>query len=152
MAGGTDKKIHIRRVMPGDVSRGLLETLADLTRLEGLTQAKAKKLIKMLDSDKKRKMLVAVDKSGAVVGTATLLVEQKLTYNGGRVGHIEDVVVRKVHERRGLGSLLVRAAMEHAKRQGCFRVILDCRDYNVPFYEKLGFKKVGNEMRLEFGH
>ena len=31
---------------------------------------------------------------------------------------------------------------------GCYKVILDCNDQNVAFYEKLGFKKHVNHMRF----
>ena len=33
---------------------------------------------------------------------------------------------------------------------GCYKVILDCNDQNVPFYEKLGFKKHVNHMQQRF--
>lgn len=29
--------------------------------------------------------------------------------------------------------------MEEAKRQKCYKIILDCAEYNVPFYAKSGF-------------
>ena len=37
-----------------------------------------------------------------------------------------------------------------AKRSGCYKVILDCAEKNVGFYEKLGFVKKEIQMALYF--
>ena len=36
-----------------------------------------------------------------------------------------------------------------SKNRGCYKTILDCTDDVKPFYEKLGFKQVANELRLD---
>ena len=48
---------------------------------------------------------VAVD-NNKIVGSTTLFIEQKFIHDGGLVGHIEDVVVRKDYEGRGIGMKL----------------------------------------------
>jgi glucosamine-phosphate N-acetyltransferase len=40
--------------------------------------------------------------------------------------------------------------IEFAKNRGCYKTILDCTDDVKPFYEKLGFKHIANELRLDY--
>jgi len=40
---------------------------------------------------------------------------------------------------KGLGRRIVQLLKQMAFAAGCYKVILDCRDDNVPFYEKCGF-------------
>jgi glucosamine-phosphate N-acetyltransferase len=75
-----------------------------------------------------------------VFGSVTLLVEQKFIHGGGRVGHIEDVAVRRDCQLHGVGSALVRHATEQARRLGCYKVILDCFDELVPYYGRFGYR------------
>jgi N-acetylglutamate synthase-like GNAT family acetyltransferase len=84
-----------------------------------------------------------------VIGTASLLVEQKFIHQGGMVGHIEDVSVRLGYEKMGVGTALVRHATEQARKLGCYKVILDCSENLIPFYESLGFRCHAVQMRTE---
>jgi GNAT superfamily N-acetyltransferase len=55
---------------------------------------------------------------------------------------LEDLFVEESARRDGLGSELVRAAIERAKERGCRRIELDVNDANEParaLYERHGF-------------
>ena len=84
-----------------------------------------------------------------IVGTITLLIEPKIIHNAGFVGHIEDVVVDEKYRGKGFGNMLVNHAISIAKDRGCYKVILDCDEDNIYFYEKCGFKQKGVSMRLD---
>ena len=86
---------------------------------------------------------------GKIVGSTTLLIEQKFIHDGGLVGHIEDVVVNKDFQGQKIGEKVMKYLLEIAKNRGCYKTILDCTEDVKPFYEKLGFKQVGNELRLD---
>ena len=86
---------------------------------------------------------------GEIVGTATVFTEHKLLHYGSRVGHIEDVVVNKDKRLKGVGKELISKCVEFAKRMHCYKVILDCADHNIPFYESCGFKVSCNCMRVD---
>ena len=95
-------------------------------------------------------IIVAEDlESSEIIGTATLLIEQKFIHNGGKVGHIEDVVTRKGFEGRGVGREIVNKLIEIANEYGCYKIILDCDVTVVKFYEKMGFVKKAITMRLD---
>ena len=84
-----------------------------------------------------------------IVGTASILIEQKFIHNGSCVGHIEDVVVHKNYEGKGIGSLLIKKCIEIAKEYKCYKIILDCNSSKTGFYEKFGFKSNSLCMRLD---
>ena len=81
-----------------------------------------------------------------------MLVEQKFIHNGGKVGHIEDVVTRKEYSGKGVGSSLVQKCIETAKEEKCYKIILDCSLDNIAFYEKAGFRKHEVSMRYDIGY
>ena len=91
---------------------------------------------------------VAID-NNKIVGSTTLLIEQKFIHDGGLVGHIEDVVVRKDYEGKGIGIKLVMSMLERAKEKNCYKTILDCKDDVKQFYERIGFKRESNGMRYD---
>jgi glucosamine-phosphate N-acetyltransferase len=94
-------------------------------------------------------IFVAVDKSGKVIGSITLLLEQKYIHDGGKVGHIEDVVTRKGYAGKGIGSALVNKCINLAKEEKCYKMILDCSPTNILFYKKAGFREHEISMRYD---
>ena len=84
-----------------------------------------------------------------IIGTITLFVEDKIIHNGSKVGHIEDVVVDKNYRKMGVGKLLIDYVVKLSKDRGCYKVILDCDEDNIKFYEKCGFKTKGVCMRFD---
>jgi len=80
-------------------------------------------------------------KKSKIIGTATLLVEKKFIRGAGKSGHIEDVVVDSSYRGKNLGKRVIDQLVHLAKSIGCYKVILDCSEKNVSFYEKCGFTK-----------
>lgn len=92
-------------------------------------------------------IIVAEDPtSGTIVGTATLLIEYKFIRGAGKIGHIEDVVVDAAARGQRLGAKLVEKLTERAKAAGAYKIILDCSESNVAFYEKIGLTKKDVQM------
>lgn len=76
-----------------------------------------------------------------VVGTASCIAERKFIRGCGKAGHIEDVVVDSEYRGLKLGARLVEALIGAAQEMGCYKVILDCAESNVEFYEKCGLTR-----------
>ena len=135
-----------------DYNNGVVELLAQLTVIDkkGVTEERFVQWCKMLQNNPLHQIQVVLDQKSRVIGIATLLIEPKLIHNFGFVGHIEDVVVHNDHRNRGIGKFLIDSLSKYGKEAGCYKVILDCSESNVPFYEKCGFKKHGVEMSLYF--
>ena len=87
--------------------------------------------------------------SEEVVGTATIIIENKLLHYVSKVAHIEDVVVDKRYRSTGVGRALIDKCVNESIKRGCYKVILDCADNNIPFYERCGFKRHENCMRID---
>ena len=85
-----------------------------------------------------------------IVGSVTIFIETKLIHNFGKVAHIEDVIVDNKCRGKGLGKMLLQKSIDYALIHDCYKIILNCSDENIPFYEKCGFSKKENEMTLYF--
>jgi len=141
-------EIIIREIEEDDLEKGFLETLDFLRNASNLDKNKAKEILKKIKQNTNHIIYVAIDNK-KIVGSTTLLIEQKFIHDGGLVGHIEDVVVRKDYEGKGIGIKLVTSMLERAKEKNCYKTILDCKDDVKQFYERIGFKRESNGMRYD---
>ena len=140
--------ITIRKLQKDDLWNGFLLTLDSLRRASNIDKKTAEKIFDKINSNPDHIVVVAVIE-GKIVGSTTLLIETKFIHNGGKVGHIEDVVVDKEYQRKGIGEKIITYLLRYAKDQGCYKTILDCVDDVKPFYEKLGFKHNANALRFD---
>ena len=138
----------IRKLRIEDLQNGFLTSLDSLRKASDIDKNKAEEIFKKIDSNLDYTIAVA-EIDGKVVGSTTLLIEQKFIHQGGLVGHIEDVVVDKNFQGQKIGEKIMKYLLEIAKNQGCYKTILDCTEEVKPFYEKLGFKQVANELRFD---
>lgn len=139
-------EITVRKIVESDLTNGFLESLDSLRQASSLDKKKAKDILKKINQNPDHVIFVAIFK-GKVIGATTLLIEQKFIHDGGKVGHIEDVVVSKEFQSKGIGVIIMQTVLEYAKNQGCYKTILDCDDMVKPFYEKIGFVRNSNGMR-----
>jgi ribosomal protein S18 acetylase RimI-like enzyme len=89
------------------------------------------------------KLFLAVE-GGEMCGMLSLAIAPT-TQGAGCFGYLDDVFVLKQHRGQGIGAMLMREALEHARRSGCVRVELGTRWDNVHarrLYERLGFREV----------
>jgi glucosamine-phosphate N-acetyltransferase len=141
-------EIKISEIEESDLEKGFLETLDFLRNASGLDKNKAREILKKIKQNPNHVIHVATDDK-KIVGSTTLFIEQKFIHDGGLVGHIEDVVVRKDYEGQGIGMKMVISLLDVAKQRKCYKTILNCEDSLKQFYEKIGFKKTTNEMRYD---
>jgi len=132
------KLIQIREL--SNITEDFLAVLSELSDV-GLTLEEARKI------KYNSKIYVAVH-GERIVGTISLFIEQKFIHQGGKVCHIEDVVVSKEYRNMGIGKRLVQHGINEAKKYGCYKVILQCFEEVTSFYEEIGFKKFNLGMRL----
>lgn len=90
-----------------------------------------------------------VGKLASILATSSVLIENKFLHCGSKVGHIEDVVVCKEARGTGLGQKIVEHCIDYARDAGCYKVILDCSNKNVPFYINCGMYLSENCMRID---
>jgi glucosamine-phosphate N-acetyltransferase len=138
----------IRELRKEDLWNGFLTSLDSLRETSSIDKNKANTIFNKINSNPDHIIAVA-ELDGKIVGATTLLIEQKFIHNGGMVGHIEDVVIDKKFQGQKIGEKIIKYLLEYAKNRGCYKTILDCTDDVKQFYEKIGFKKVANELRFD---
>lgn len=90
-------------------------------------------------------------RDGEIVGALQLTFTPSISYQGGWRATIENVRTASSTRGRGVGSALVRWAIERARRKGCRIVQLTTdktRTDAKRFYERLGFAASHEGMKL----
>ena len=153
----TDKNKHrIRELRVSDLDDDYFALLCELSgQSQTLTKDMVKSCWSKYNSNSDYCTFVCEDTpeqphlGGKVIGTASVLLENKMLHYGSRVGHIEDVVVAKQTRLKGVGRSLIDKCVEFCRTNECYKVILDCSNENVAFYEGCGFRVAENCMRID---
>ncbi|MBN2880991.1 GNAT family N-acetyltransferase [Candidatus Woesearchaeota archaeon] len=125
-----------------------LETVSNV-RDTGVISLQAQKEILHKINSQDGHIFVAITSDNKIVGTTTVLIEQKYIRNGARVAHIEDVATHADYQKQGIGKQIMQRCIEYAKSKNCYKIILDCYEQLKPFYEQFGFKNNEIHMRLD---
>ncbi len=141
-------EITIRELKIEDIWNGFLNSLDSLTLASDIDKNKAEKVFERINSNPDYIIAVA-ELEGKIVGTTTLFIESKFIHKGGFVGHIEDVSVDKDFHGQKIGQKIMEYLLNISKERGCYKTILNCTEDVKPFYEKLGFRQVANELRID---
>lgn len=100
-----------------------------------------KKSFQAISNDPNNELIVACIKD-EVVGVQQITFIPYLTHQGGLRATVEDVRVASSARGRGIGTLLIKQAIERAKERGCHLIQLTTdkkRKDALRFYERLGF-------------
>tara|TARA_B100000161_G_C33240601_1_gene276845 strand:- start:46 stop:513 length:468 start_codon:yes stop_codon:yes gene_type:complete len=76
-------------------------------------------------------------KNNDIIGSGSLVVENKIIHGFGKVGHIEDVVIEKSQQNKCYGKMLLNHLIKKGKEFNCYKVVLNCDDDKIGFYEKI---------------
>lgn len=145
--------VVLRPLSVGDLDRSFFALLSQLTKAPALPRDAFAAYLAALDANPDQVVLVAEADgggSGALLGTASVLIERKALRGGGKVGHVEDVVVDAAARGASLGKALIDRLAAICEERGCYKVILDCDENNVEFYERCGFERKGVQMGKYF--
>lgn len=140
--------IIIRPVQLEDADHGFFQVLSQLTDAPKLPSDRFRVLLDHQRRQDLRLTVVAVDSRNRVLATGSVMIEPKFIRGGKPCGHIEDIVVDQNARGSHLGKRIISHLIHHCKSRECYKIILDCSDQNVPFYEKCGFQIKGTQMSL----
>ena len=144
-------ELQLRPLLPEDYDKRFLALLSELTDAPSIPRDFFRKRLDLLLADPLQTHIVAEDiRTKTLCATATLVVENKFIHGCGRVGHLEDVVVRSGLRGHGIGRNVVQLIVTEALRSGCYKVLVDCEQHNVPFYLKCGFQIKDAQMAAYF--
>jgi glucosamine-phosphate N-acetyltransferase len=132
-----------------DIQRQYLKLLSFLTETKELSQeifvSQVEKIFQM------GKIVVCYCENSetrqiTLVGSGTIIIEPKIIHGAKQVGHIEDIVVHESYRSYGIAGQLLERLQEYGVQQDCYKVILDCKEKLISFYEKNNFQKRGVQM------
>ena len=137
------ESVVLRDLWGPDLHKGFFETLAALRKIE-LTPEKAAEILRRRLAMGLRTIVAVV--GDRIVGTASYIVEEKFY---GKVSHVEDVAVHSQFKGQRIGQRMIEEIITRSKDAGCYKVILDCDEHMVAYYERAGFRKCNNGMRRD---
>ena len=139
----------LRPLKVQDLGETFYELLGQLTKMdvEKMDEEQSLSLFQRLH-DNHRIYVLEEEETARVIGTGTLLIEEKFLRNYGKVGHIEDIVVHSDFRGYGLGKTMIDFLTKQAKLADCYKCILDCGEDNAGFYEKCDYERKGVQMAL----
>lgn len=87
--------------------------------------------------------LIVAERDGEVIGTLQLMFLPSISYQGGLRAQVESVRIDKHFQSQGIGSQMMKWAMDRARQRGAHALQLTSHKSRVDahrFYERLGFK------------
>ncbi|GLZ32728.1 N-acetyltransferase [Lentzea sp. NBRC 105346] len=143
----------IRRATRDDLDQ-IIELLAD--DVHGATRERPgnpvyAEAFEEIDNDPNR-LTAVVEQHNELVGTLSLTFSRTLEYQGRRRMNIESVRVHRNHRKAGIGTEMIKWAIDEAKRRGVDVVRLTSHNDRVDahrFYKRLGFTQSHVAMVLE---
>jgi len=130
----------------------LPEILSLLEKLSG-TKSDRDKALKIFKEILKSEFyfLFVATTDNKVAGTASIFIAPS-PQHGRPWGLVDNVVVARKYQRKGIGKKLTEALISFAREKDCYKIILTARFTRSgahQFWQKLGFKKHGFSFRID---
>jgi glucosamine-phosphate N-acetyltransferase len=142
-------EIYFRKLEINDYNNGYIELLRQLTEVSKNNISEINWINFVNNLSDSHQIIILCDKqNNKIIGSGTLLIENKIIHNMGKVAHIEDIVIDSTIRGQGLGKKMIDYLITKAKELQVYKIILNCADHNILFYEKCGFTIKGNQMAI----
>jgi len=130
----------VRPLQKDDYEKGYLQLLSQLTTVGDITKEEFEaQFLKMKKAGCYFVTVVEDIRESRIIASATLVTELKFIHKCGERARLEDVVVNNSYRGKQLGKLIVLTVTLLAKKIGCYKMSLDCKDPLIPFYKALGY-------------
>nr|CAI5851537.1 unnamed protein product [Callosobruchus analis] len=130
----------VRPLRISDYDNGFLQILRQLTTVGNVSRSLFENQFwKMKKSGGYFITVIEDTRTHEIIGASTLITELKFIHGCALRGRLEDVVVNNTYRGKQLGKLIVLTVTLLAKKLGCYKMSLDCKDNLIPFYKSLGY-------------
>ena len=102
--------------------------------------------VHFLEEENKNIHIWVIEVNNEIIASGTILYETKLIHNISLYAHIEDIIVSSKYRKNGYGLILLNELVDVCKKNNTYKILLDCQEELIKFYEKSGFKKNGSQM------
>ena len=142
--------MYLRKLESNDYDSNYFQVLSQLSVVDkkSITLDQWNQFISQLNNN--HQIYVLVDSSNNIIASGTLLIENKIIHNISKVAHIEDIVTDSKFRGNGYGKMMIEYLIEKAKDHQVYKIILNCSDINIKFYEICGFELKSNQMAKYF--
>ncbi len=146
------REVHIRKAVKQDLFSILaLYAQPELDDGRMLPLDRAEAVFERMGRYPNYHLFVAEDGS-KIVGVFALLIMDNLGHLGTPSAIIEQVAVAPVFQGQGIGSQMMKFAMQECRKAGCYKIALSSNMKRVRahrFYERLGFVQHGYSFVVE---
>ena len=122
-----------------EIKRQYLLLLGELTTVSEITNEQFFNNIQKINTI--GQIIIGIEETNIIICSGTIIIEPKIIHNTRPAGHIEDIVVLEKWRNKGIAKALLDHLKEIAINHNCYKIIFDCNDKMVSFYEKNGFSK-----------
>ncbi|GFR58481.1 glucosamine-6-phosphate N-acetyltransferase [Elysia marginata] len=136
------ENLNLRPLCLEDYDRGYLQLLGQLTSVGDVTREQFEDRFNKMKACEDTYYVTVIEDttSNQVIGSATLVKEQKFIHHCTARARVEDVIVSDQYRGKQLGKVLVDVVAALGRELGCYKVSLECKDHNVKFYTIFGFE------------
>lgn len=145
----------VRPLCPADYDKGFVKLLGQLTKVGNVSRDQFLRCYTTMKACPNTYFVTVIEDTSTnqIVGSATLVVEQKFIHECALRGRVEDVVVSSNYRGKQLGKLIIVTVTLLAQHLSCYKITLDCKDNMIPFYTRLGYMLEpgnSNHMQIRF--
>jgi glucosamine-phosphate N-acetyltransferase len=136
----------LRNIEYDDFDKGYMDLMFEFTNYQyPMTK---ENFINFIDKQKNYKIIVIYsEEEKRIIGAGTIIIVHKIHNNP--IGQIEDVIISEKYRKNGFGKKIIEKLIDIGKNEyKCYKIILNCLEKNIKFYENCGFINVGVEMKL----
>ncbi|KAJ8924409.1 hypothetical protein NQ315_007205 [Exocentrus adspersus] len=131
----------VRPLCISDYNKGYVQILSQLTTVGNVSKTDfERQFMNMRKAGGYYITVIEDTRINRIIGASSLITEFKIIHNCGIRGRLEDVVVNNTYRGKQLGKLIVLTVSLLAKKLGCYKMSLDCKDSLIPFYKSIGYK------------
>lgn len=142
------KLIDITKINSNVIRENVYELLSQLSNTIGYsTKQQFETLLIYLRTTQTHKIW-CVYYDDEMIGILTTLLEPKIIHGFGYVLHVEDFIIHQKWRGCGFGKKVMDKIREYANSVHAYKIILNCSEENIGFYEKCGFSQKNVEMSL----
>tara|TARA_B100001123_G_C14941697_1_gene879949 strand:- start:154 stop:594 length:441 start_codon:yes stop_codon:yes gene_type:complete len=138
----TNASISIRKIEKDDIF-DVIEILQQLSVFKPSQTEYLNIWDKFSKQNNVHSLVATIDKK--IVGYGLILIVTNI--RGGKIGHIEDIVSHSNYKNKSIGRIIVNSLFDIAKEEGCYKVVLQCKEHNIIFYEKCNYEQSGVAMQ-----
>lgn len=128
--------------------KSYFESVSSLVLSPPIPDSECKRILQKIENQWWVVFVLYDDESDMLVWTWTVYTQQKLSKWWAISAHIEEICVHPDHQWKGVGTLLMKHAIQVWRDLWCYKALLNCDADNAGWYERFWFEQKEVEMKM----